>query len=332
MPVDVPRIFPTFDSSAAKIRAVGSSIRFAQPMAGAINHLLGATKMGLLCWQTSEQEPAANTSMERSFYTYRHPNTTHLHCLIYTGSATSDSAKIEVTAGGGDTVSTEIGFHLVEERWLELVAPWDSADSGYQEIVITGTGVGFRCVVIHEVYNRRLDPASDTCLSTYETTYTDGGLRHDRYIMDSTVAGPEGMIARSKDAWSYGLRQGVSWWSTAGTRSVNSTSWTNPLNGQTFSFKARQRQSESTRDHRVYAYTWCAATVSGYQWRMSSSGGGDTVTSGSLSHSSAAWTGSPLTGLAIDCTAADDLTFEMRRTAGTGLIYVQRISAPEEVV
>jgi len=253
--------------------------------------------------------------------------------MVYAGAATSEdpSPGISVTAGTGTTVSTSLTYGHLINRWHEFFPLWNSGDSGYCEVTIAGTELGFGAVMVQDIVRVDLDPSSDECLTNSDSSYPGGGLREGRYIIDSTSAGPKGMVDLSTSAWKYNLRQGPTWWTISGDKTVNSTSWTNPLgSGVTWRFQARQKKNESTRDHRVYAYTHCDATVTSYEIRMSSNT--DTVTSSSLSHTSYAWTGTPLTGLAIDCTTYDTLTFEMRRTGGTGLLYVQRIAVPEEVV
>lgn len=326
--VAVPRLMPSFDATAARTRAVGSSIRLAQPIQAGINHLLGDLKHGLLCWQPQELNPAAGLDMERSFWTHRHPNTDWLHVLVWKGEGdTEGDDQIAVQAGTGTAVSVTCPWN--EPGWLEFLAPWGSADSGYCEVVITGTNCGFRDVVAFEVYNTELDPATQLCLAPNDTTSPGGGLREGRIILASEEAGPPGMIARTRDAWTYGLHQAIAWWSRPTSYSINSTSWTNPFDGQAFAVRGRQRKSASTVDHRARAYVWGDVTVTGYQWRLSS--GTDVVTSGTLTNTTGAWA-SWLTGLAVDCANRDALTFEMRRTAGSGSVHVQRLSCCEEKV
>jgi len=264
--VAVPRYFDAFDPSASKTKAVGSSIRLAQPVMNGINHLLGYTMQGPLCWTVSEEEPTANTSMERSFYCYRHPNCEALHILVKCGECTwgEDSPTIAAQAGAGG---------LVERRapesgaWVELVPAWHASDSDYCEVVITGTDVGFQAVVAQELIRLDLDPSSDTCLSPYEPTYPAAGLREGRYIIDSVASGPEGMVTRTAEAWKYGCRQGPTWFSVGTSVTVDSTDWTNPFGAHNFKFRARQQKSsDDTKEHRVYAYTWGAGTVTSYEW------------------------------------------------------------------
>lgn len=296
-------------------------------MMHAVNHLLGDLKAGCILWQPSERTPTSDTAMERSFWVHRHPNTDYLHVLLLCGESTkTTTAKIGVQAGTGTLVETEASSDLVSEKWVELLVPWGASDTGYQEVVITGTDVGFQNVMVHELYRSELS-TSDLVVAQYSTSYPAGGLREGRYIFSGS-AGIPALLTNTRYAWKYALKN-LAKWTGPEYYPVNSTSWTNPFSSQTWTFRARRKNSETTRDHRVYAYTWGAATVTSFEWRMRSNS--DTVTSGSLTHTSGAWTGSPLTGLAIDCTTDDTLTFEMRRTGGTGNIHVQRISAPEEI-
>ena len=326
--VAVPHIMPTFSEAAAKTRALGSSIRLAQPLANGANHLLGFTKRGLVCWRPRTDTPTASTTMERSFYTWRNPNCDYLHVLVYTGVTAQTTGKIAVTAGTGTTVESAAGI-FNSEQWIEFLAPWDSGDSGFCEVVITGTDVGIGAVAAWELLSRTLDPTTQDCVPLYDTSSPEGGLRAGRYIIESSQAGPKGLIAQTKNAWDYAPRQAVSWWSTGNARSIDSASWTNPFDPVVFVHRARRKQTESTRSYRIDAYTAGAGTVTSYEWRVSC--GDNTVTSGSLSHTSLAWTGSPVTGLDVDTTGDDELTFEMRRTGGSGIVSVGRLSIQEYV-
>ncbi len=326
MAIPVPALMPTFDSAAARCRAIGSSIRLAQPIQAGCNHQLGRPGR-LLCWQPSEIVPTVGASMERSFWTPRHPNTTHLHVLVFTGAGEGEGADtIAVQAGTGTEVVVGTGSDI-DKQWLELVAPWGVADADELEVVIKGTNIGFQHVMVREVDRSTLE-RTDLVLAANDETYPAGGLRAGRYIHESTEAGVKGMIARAADAWKYDLRQQIAHWRVT-EASINATDWTNPFAGDVFTALSRQKAAEATRDHRARAYVWGAVGVTGYQWRLRS--GSDTITSAVLVNTSPAWS-AWLTGLAIDAVTRDSLTFEMKRTGGSGLVYVQRLCCSEEKV
>lgn len=330
--VDVHKYFDAFDSTSAKTRAVGSSIRLAQPVMNGVNNLLGYTMQGNLAWVSSDGTPTDDTSMERSFYANRHPNCDALHCLIHTGVGAGqegDPATIAVQAGSGSPHERDVP---PTGGWVELFPAWGSSDSGPCEITITGDGVGFDAACISELIRISLSGGSDTCLVPVDSSYPAAGLYERRRIIESSSSGPKGMIEQTYAAWKYGTRQGLAWWSLDTSLSVDAAVYTNPFSSEVdFSFRTRlKRSSETTRDYRAYLHTWCDATVTSYSWRVSSDT--DSVTSTGLTHTSGAWTGSPQTGLAVSADADDTIVIELKRDGGTGYVYVQRVAIVPEVV
>jgi hypothetical protein len=274
--------------------------------------------------------------MTRTFYTYRHPNARYLHFWLRHGQTNQSTATITITAGSGTPTVVDIAEPLSRTGELEIIAPWGASDSGYCAVKIDGADVGFGDVIGWELARTTLDIADgDLAIEPFDTTIPLGGLREGRRIVESDRAGISGVIARSEDAWDYGIRQAIGWWDYE-AREVDSTSWTCPFDDDmTFRHRARLKDgTSSTRDYRVYAFTWCDAGTT-FRWRMTAQNpvaADDTVTSGSLTHTAGDWTGSPVTGLAIDALGDAELLFEMRRTGGSGSCYVLALSVPEEKV
>ena len=323
----VPRIMPVLYGPAADTSAVGSSSRLVRPLADGLNHLAGYCLRGPICAMHNRQ-PAASTGETGRIYTYRHPNCDHLLLWAVVGASAQSTAAVSLKAGSGTATSAEAYFPdlATGTAQIQIVAPWGGADSGYQEVVITGTQVGFYDVAIWELYRTTLD--SGEIGSEYiDTTHPRAGLGAGQYLIQSASAGVSGLITETGEAWDHQIRQLVGWWGTD-VSVANGLGWTDPFGGAVFRHQARQKKAETTRDYRIYAYTRIDAGVTG-EIRVTS--GTETQTSGSLIHTTDAWTGTPLAQpLAVYTTTGDAITFEMQVTAGTGSIYCSALSILED--
>jgi len=324
------RDMPTFVSTAAQIAAPTSSVALATPIKEAINHLGGYIMRGTIHHQWRDRAPTATAEIGR-FYTHRNPNCDYLYCWALVDNVQSNAPSFSITAGGGAASTTT---YLASTRVVELIAAWDSGDSGWQEVTYTTSQCGIRAVMVGELYRQTLGSGDDV-VEIIDAANPLGGLLEAQYVMDSTVAGPEAMIQETRDVWNNNLKQAVSWCEPIAashpTATAVAASWENPFPlSRTFRHQARQKAAEATRDYTVWAYTRTAPADPGveYTWRVSSAVGGDSVTKTGLTNTSIAWTSS--SGLAIATGSVDTLTFDMQITANDpGVMYVGAVSIIE---
>lgn len=327
---------PVLYTPAAKTSEVASSGRLIRPAAEALAHLGGYVLRGPIGHQRF-LVPSADTGEVKRLYTYRHTNCDYLMLWCLVGDAgQSASATVTLKAGGGATTSINAHFAGVGSHYpeLQLIAPWDSADTGYQEVVIAGNDVSFADWMLFEVYREELNPlvvggTTDDCVHGIDNTYTLGGLGEGQYIIESTEAGAKGLITQTENLWVDGLKN-CAVWSGAGILTTSS-SFANPFTDGTtpyvFRHIARKKVNEATRDYRFYVYYTTTVTAVG-EVKLTSSVGSDTVTVAALS-GGPAWAAAGV-GLAVSTGAVDSLTFEFRRASGAGNFVVTDISILED--
>lgn len=328
MSIDVPRVMPTLFSPATKTNHVGSSNQLAAPAASALAHLAGYVLRGPVA-AMHYRLPTASTSETIRFYTYRHPNCDYLHLWAIAGLSAQSTAVVAMTAGGGSSRSVSAYFpgSATGTAAIELMAAFDSSDSGYVEVVITCTDVGLYDFVVSDVYRSSLD-AGEICVVPIDATYTLAGLGEGQYIVESATAGVSGLITQTAAAWAAGIRTSAVWSGPAVSVS-DGDGWTNPFEDSVFRHIARQKKTETSRDLRLYAYTKVDAGVTA-QVRASTSVAGDTVTSVDLTHTSYAWTGTPLTQIDAAADGTENITFSMNVSAGTGDIDCTQVCILED--
>lgn len=318
---------PGLYEAAAKIASPGSAAALFQPCVDVANHLLGHVLGGLRHFQVTPGTPAV-TAVDGSFWAHRHPNCDHLFVWVKLEAVTQDSGGITIQAGTGSATYRDVYGDGV----LEFVVPWGASDSGWNEVTIATSDAAIKGIAVWDLPRSVLD-AYDHRVEYVDSLHPLGGFEVGRYLIESSQAGMGGLLAGSVYSWDDFVRPAVAWWTPSSPRSVNSTSWTNPFSipgasTRTFRHRARQRQDESTRDLRAYAFTYCAPTVTGFEWRVSSTTG--TVATATLTHTSGAWTGGPIQQIPCYTGSDDPLTFQMRRTGGTGLVYVSRLTIGED--
>ena len=321
MTIRVPRLMPTLHGPAADIDHPGSSGQFARPAAEALAHLGGYVLRGMTAVIVGRTYTSTQTVR---WYHYRSPNCDYLLIWLRLGDVSQSAAQITGQAGTGtaQTISAyypAMGAGTVQRQML---LPWGATDSGYQEVTLTIAYAGIQDVMCCEVYRDVLDPASDDAVQQTDSSASLGGLGEGQYIIASSTAGLQGILTETADVWNSMRRTALVW--SGDEIAVTATTWTNPFDSATFAHRARLKKAESTRDYRVYVHCRYDGLDSG-QWRVSSSG--DVVTSAALTHTTGAWTGSPLTGLAVTTGSDDTLTFEAQVISGT--LYVDAITIIE---
>jgi hypothetical protein len=305
-----------------------SSLRVAVPAEEGTNHLLGDILGGLRHHQTAG--PATTDISGKAYlYTNRHPNCDHLAFVIrYAVAGQGEEAvipELTATAGNGSAVVHTGSSRAADNIMLCLFAPWAAADSGDQEATLTWTGCTIRDFSVFDVPRIELG-SGDHRVEHVDSGHLRIGLTTERYIADSDEAGPPGLAQQIINAWDDYDPQVFSWWSEQPV-TVASDSWTDPFGGVTFKHRARQKKTSDT----VVASRWrpyAKVSAGTYSWRVRSAVGGDTVTSGDLSNTTAAWQ-TVLTGLDLSCVGDDQFLFECVRKTGAGTISIYGASGIE---
>jgi hypothetical protein len=306
-----------------------SSLRVAVPAEEGTNHLLGSILGGLRHHQTAG--PATTDTGGKAYlYTNRHPNCDHLAFVIrYTvipqAGEIAGPRELTATAGNGSAVVYSCAGRVADTIMVCLFAPFAVADSGDQEATLTWTGCTIRDFSVFDVPRIELG-SGDHRVEHVDSGHLRIGLTTERYIADSDEAGPPGLAQQIINAWDDYDPQVFSWWSEQPV-TVASDSYTDPFGGAVFRHRARQKRASDTvtvSRWRIYA----KVSTGTYAWRVRSSVGGDTVTSGDLSNTTAAWQ-TVLTGLDLSCVGDDQFLFECVRKSGAGTISIYGASGIE---
>jgi len=317
MSIIVSRTMPTLFAPATKTNHVGSSGQFAQPAGAALAHL-GGYVLGGPCAMMHDRSPTVSTGETIRFYAFRAPNCDALALWAIVGDSAQSTAKVEMTAGGGATREVEAYYPGTSTGTvaIQLMAEWDSGDSGYQEVVITGTDVGFYDFVVYPVYRTTLDSGED-CVVPLDESDSEGGLGEGQYIIESATSGIKGLIAETDDVWSAGIRTCAVWFGTAAVSVSDSAGWVNPFGTFVFKHRMRQKKAEVLNHMRLYAWTKVDGGVTA-QVRATSSETADVVTSTDITHTSYSFDDTPLLQLEVDAAGDDTIEFEMNVSAGFG--------------
>ncbi len=327
-------VSPRFNAPAALDCHAGrpcSSLRVAVPAEEGANHLLGRILGGLRHHQ-SAGPATTNTNGKAYLYTHRHPNCDHLAFVIRysvpTPGGEAQAPVLTVVAGSGASVVHTGVLRAASDIMICLYAPWASGDSGDQSASLTWAGCTIRDFSVFDVPRLVLD-SGDHRVEHVDSGHRRIGLTTERYIADSDEAGPPGLVQGVINAWDDYHPQVFSWWSEQ-PLTVASDSWTDPFGGAVFKHRARQKKSSST----VVASRWrlyAKISAGSYQWRVTSSVGGDSVTSADLSNTTAAWQ-TVLSGLDLSCLGDDQFLIQAVRKSGAGTISVYGASGIEGTV
>ena len=208
------RVMTRFQAPASRDVRVArpvSSLRLGVPVAHGANHLLGHVLGGQRHLQVIGGVPATRTDTAR-IYTYRHPNCDYIDVLIrIAGDAAQTTWSVTVTAGGGTPVTIAPGGEATAGTIYSIRAPWDSDDTGYQEITVAYEDVAIRMLAIYDVPRASLG-SGDTRAELSDATHRRISLMADGYVAESSTSGPNGLTDLVRSAWSGYYPQVVSWW------------------------------------------------------------------------------------------------------------------------
>lgn len=319
---------PALVESAGEIGVVASASSLGLPLVDGVNHLLGYHQMALIHMQYDE---SGYDGIGRVM-TYRHPNSDTIVARFYIEGtdAYRTGVTVDFTAGSGATVSVTI--HGDGYYWVAF--DWGAGDSGIEEITYeVDLYCDMRGITMWSAYRPTLDPASELVIDRCNDTFALAGFDENKaLIFDDANNDIAGLAKRIRDARTYTIRQAVSWTGVDYCESISSPTWTNPFGG-TWRHRARHlRTGDTSRDYRVFARTYFSGSGGDtYDWRVTSNAG--SATKLGLSRAVPGWDQAS-DDLEIDCTAVDDLTFEMRYNSGAGspTTYVCDLSIVEKPV
>jgi len=321
----VQSIMPHLYVPATKIGMPGSSGRLFLPMVNGINHLGGHMLGNLRCAVTMDANGEDSSyNHQGSFYTWRHPNCDYLVIHAELGEVKDSPFSIQVQAGTGAA--------QIHEAWeagdVDFLVPWHGDDTGLCEVTISCDNCALRSFVAWDLSRNSLSAASDHALEHTDGTYRLAGFQEGYYLIESATAGMGGIIAQAENAWSDCHRQYVAWFDPYDGRMSSLGRWDDPF-ATDFDWKVRARLKDAVSDSygyaTVYVHTKCDAGVTDYDWRLRSDD--DEVGGTGLSNTTYAWDSA--TTLAIKNGEVDTLAFETQVNAGSGDVYVNRISVIE---
>lgn len=335
----VPAYFPVIPASAVKVAQPTSSLSIGIPAVNGTNHLLGHCLGGPRILQNCQGPASANGgTVTYRFKSYRHPNCDYVAVFVFVSATISQgTSTIQVQAGTGTAKTRTYVPGDYSTIDVPFIVPWHSSDSGDAQITVTcAANINVASISAFDLPRLHIE-STDTRLSTHDDTHTRIGVEEGNYLAESDTCGPHGMVQRIEDAWDEYQPQIVAWsedcGSTTNAFTTTSASYVNILGGTVGAFQHRARQKKSgttTATSRWHIYSWCeSGTSTEYQLRVTSSTGGSAVESAALSNTTGSWQ-TALSNVAIDNTADDDLTVDVKRTAGTGEVYVTAISGIED--
>lgn len=325
MPV-VPDRMPHIDDMPCQIGRASSATQVALPLAHACNHIQGYLLRGM--WHVQSCNADGEAPGNGQMYIYRHPNCTHIFGCLGVSEITQATATVSVKAGTGLARSYSCRATHLDSVLFDVCAPFSTADSGYTTVTVSSTDCSVRWSMFGDLYRDSLSAATEDCVDLYSTTYRRCGLSEGEVISDSATAGPARLIAEPANAWTNARRQAVSWW-TCTALSCSSAAWVNPFGTDAnWRHQARkQRSTDATMNYRVYARTWCDAGTT-YDWQCTSSYYSNVVQETGKTQTTATWNSAG--GLATSNVSGENFIFEMRRTAGSGDMYISGLSILED--
>jgi len=311
MTAAVPSSMQNWSADAGKIRVVASSSMLALPLVDAANHLLGHKQMGLIHCQPST---SALEGVGR-VYSYAHPNCEYLVAEFGVEDvAEAAGAEVVLQAGTGAAVTVDVPG---DGRYGPIAFAWGAGDTE-EEITYTPTDCKIRWCTIWGLYRRSLDVSGgDLGVETQDSASLGAGMRENNCIINGDgMADLEAQDQANRDALLYTIRQAVSW-SNLGATTCNvvpggASAHPMPAN---FIWNHRARRLYGTAGEKREYVCWVRSYFDGnpatdsFEWTLTA-GSGDTVSSGALVATAAAWAKGPTT-LLLDATADDsiDLTF-----------------------
>jgi len=304
-----------------------SSLRLSMKMVNGINHQAGYVLGGLRHHQQyGGTGSPGGSDHEIVIRLWRNPNCDYIDVWLLLSLTSMTPASITAQAGSGSSQLIIIDSDVTTERELVIRLPWDSSDSGYENVTIDTNSNDVKCSSIWDVPREELGSGDDGA-ELLDGTYSTIGLTEGRAIAESDTSGPDGLAQELYDAWDNHRQMGATWWSPYSVW-TNSTSWTNPFTDDfTFPHRGRAlRASETTRYYSVFVR--CSFDGTGtYQVRCTSSNG--TVTSTTYSNATKAWI--ELEDVEVNCDSDDELEIEVRRYSGTGYVDVWGVLIGEAV-
>lgn len=319
MSVGVQRSMQDWSADAAEIRVIASSSMLALPLVDGANHLLGNKQMGLIHCQTST---AAREGAGR-VHTYAHPNCEYLIAWFGVEDVVEASgAEVELQAGTGAAVTVDV---TGDGTFGPIAFGWGAGDTD-EEVTYTPTDCKIRWCMIFGLYRVRLDVSGgDLGVETQDSVSLGAGMRENNCIINGDgMADLEAQDEANRDALMYTIRQAVSW-TNLGATTMNvvpggAALHPMPLN---FTWQHRARRLYGVANEKREYLCWVRSYFDGnpatdsFEWTLTA-GSGDTVSSGALTDTAAAWVKGPTT-LLLDATADDtiDLTFTSTDAAAT---------------
>ena len=323
MSVSVPDFFQVPSSIQTKVGRAVSSLSIGLPCQNGCNYLLGNSLGGLRAMGSCDTS-SKTASPTMRFKTYRHPNCSHLGVFVI-GSAGTSGGTIDVTVGTG---ATESGYVAPGSGYLNsvfLVAPFGSSDSGDVEVLLEVSDLSIRSYSVFDMPRAALESTDDAVFGC-DSTYSRIGQIESLYLAESDETGPHGIIQQVNNSWDYYNPQIITWAEdTTNAFSTTSTSYVDLFAGSLRHTCRQKKSGTTTTDTRWHIYSKCS---SGSTYKIYIYSGTDDYETADLNNSSYAWQSAITIG--GDNSGTDNYYVQVKRTSGTGTIYVAGVSGIEE--
>lgn len=340
MTVKVEPQFPYISPEPTHNKRVASASNFANPMITGANHLAGY-RLGTMIHSAFRHVRlygsgfSSSVSNTARFYTYRHPNCTHLAAMFTLTDQTATASEVVIKAGNGAPTYYYVRQGLTGYILTPYLIPWGVSDTGDQEVTYYTTNCKLGGIMIFNAHRLDMNFTNDDCVEEVDQTYPRAGMSPARYIIDgttnSTIQDIVSTITFAKDNWKP---QFLSYSFPGQDHTFNTSTWQSYRHSGhssdcTWRHIAKQyRNYDATRTYRVYVQTYIQnPSGNTYDWRFRASATGHTASQTGLSNTSWAWSNA---AVLLNAGSEEEFQFQMRCTSATPTLHFRFLSVYED--